>query len=81
VAFPGIAFWPEKGESNRRSLRCGDRNIDELDSESGCRRRSVVDGTPFVVRPMETERSRNLDAQPVTSFDDAHLSIWLPDLE
>ena len=62
AAFPGVALRPEKGESNRRLLLGGDRNIDKFNSESGCRRWSILDRMPLVVCPMKTERSRNLDS-------------------
>jgi hypothetical protein len=34
AAFPGIGSRPEKSESNRGLLGCGDGNIDELNAES-----------------------------------------------
>jgi hypothetical protein len=78
TAFPRIAFGPEEGKSDRRTLRRNDRNIDEVDSESGCRGRSIFDSTPLVARPTKTKRSRSLDPQTsmMMPFQSVN-QIWL----
>src|ERR1019366_5676747 len=59
AAFPGVALWPEKSESNRCLLGCGDGYIDELNTKGGGPRRGIPDRSPLVVGPMKTEGSQN----------------------
>src|ERR1700733_3328313 len=52
-----------------------------MESENWVRRGHIVNGLPFIVRPMKTKGRRNLNAKNGTSFNGTSLPIELPDLE
>ena len=75
------ACRPEERKMDGRLLRLNHRNVHKFDSQRGAGGGSILRGPPFVVRPVQTERSLRLNAKHIAALDASRLPGKFPDFE